>query len=165
MSWIVQIGAVAVLNLRTIPQRLGSSAVAVVGIAGVVVVFVAVLSMAEGLLAAMRSAGAPDRALVMRSGATDEMTSGLDGSQTDVIRQAPGVLRDGTRALASAELFVLIDLPKRSTATPANVPMRGIVPTTLQVRDEARIVEGRMLRFGTYEVVAGRAATRQFAGL
>ena len=165
MSWIVQIGAVAVLNLRTIPQRLGSSAVAVVGIAGVVVVFVAVLSMAEGLLAAMRSAGAPDRALVMRSGATDEMTSGLDGSQTDVIRQAPGVLRDGTRALASAELFVLIDLPKRSTATPANVPMRGIEPTTLQVRDEARIVEGRMLRFGTYEVVAGRAATRQFAGL
>ena len=60
---------------------------------------------------------------------------------------------------------MLIDLPKKSTGTPANVPMRGIEPTTFQVRDEAKIVEGRMLRFGTNEVVVGRAATRQFAGL
>jgi putative ABC transport system permease protein len=165
MSWLTQIGAVTALNLRTIPQRLGSSAVAIVGIAGVVVVFVAVLSMAEGLLAAMRGAGAPDRALVMRNGASDEMTSGLGGAQVDVIKQAPGIRRDGQRALASAELFVVVDVPKRSTGTPANVPMRGIEPTTFQVRGEARIVEGRMLQFGTNEIIAGRAATRQFDGL
>ena len=160
-----QIVAVTFLNLRTIPQRLGSSVVAVVGIAGVVVVFVSVLSMAEGLLAAMRGAGSPDRALVMRSGASDEMTSGLGGPQTDIIKQAPGIVREGTRVLASAELFVVIDVPKRTTGTPANVPMRGIEPATFQVRNEARIVDGRMFEFGTNEIIVGRAAQRQFAGL
>jgi putative ABC transport system permease protein len=165
MSWLTQVAAVTSLNLRTLPRRLGSSAVAVVGIAGVVVVFVAVLSMAEGFRAAMAGAGAPDRAVVMRSGGDDEMTSVLSGTQVDLIRQAPGVWRDGPRRLASAELFVIVDLPKRSTMTAANVPIRGIEPITPDVRDEARIVEGRMLRFGTREIVAGRAATRQFAGL
>ncbi len=165
MSWIAQVGAVALLSLRTIPRRLGSSAVAVIGIAGVVIVFVAVLSMAEGFSAAMRSAGAPDRALVMRSGADTEMTSGLGGPEVDIIKQAPGIRRENQRALASAELFVLIDLPKRSTGTPANVPMRGIEPDTLRVRDEARLVQGRMLQFGTNEIIAGRAAVRQFDGL
>jgi putative ABC transport system permease protein len=165
MSWLTQIGAVTALNFRTLPQRLGSSAVAVVGIAGVVIVFVAVLSMAEGFFAAMEGAGDPERALVMRGGADDEMTSGLGGPEVDVIRQAPGLRREDGRPLASAELFVVVDLPKRSTNTPANVPMRGIEPVTPEVRAEARLVEGRMLRFGTQEIVAGRAASRQFAGL
>lgn len=165
MSWLTQIGAVTLLNLRTIPQRLGSSTVAVVGIAGVVIVLVGVLSMAQGFFNAMRSAGSPDRALVMRSGADDEMTSGLSGEQTDIIKQAPGILRDGQRAIASAELFVIIDIPKKTTLTPANVPMRGIEPASVQVRNESKMVEGRMLKFGTNEVVVGRAASRQFDGL
>jgi putative ABC transport system permease protein len=165
MSFLAQIVAVTWLNLRTIPQRLGSSAVAVVGIAGVVIVFVAVLSMAQGFFAAMTSAGAPDRALIMRSGADDEMTSGITGPEADIIKQAPGIRRDGTRALAAAELFVLIDLPKKSTGTPANVPMRGVEPESFPVRDEAHLIEGRMPRFGTNEVVAGRAAARQFTGI
>jgi putative ABC transport system permease protein len=165
MSWLTQVGTVTLLSLKTIPRRAGSSAVAIIGIAGVVIVFVAVLSMAQGFFNTMQSAGAPDRALVMRSGADDEMTSGLTGPQADIVKQAPGLSRDGQRAIASAELFVIIDLPKRSTHTEANVPMRGIEPVTLDVRREARIVEGRMLTFGTNEIVAGRAASRQFEGL
>ena len=165
MSWLTQIGAVTLLNLRTIPQRIGSSIVAVIGIAGVVIVFVAVLSMAEGFFSAMRSAGSPDRALVMRTGADDEMTSVVGGAEADIVKQAPGIRREGQKALASSELFVVIDLPKRSTLTSANVPMRGIEPATFQVRGEARLIEGRLLRFGTNEIIAGRAAARQFAGL
>jgi putative ABC transport system permease protein len=160
-----QIVTVTLLNLRTLPQRLGSSAVAVIGIAGVVIVFVAVLSMAEGFFAAMAGAGRADRALVMRAGSDDEMTSVIGGPEVDVIKQAPGVLREGSTPLASSELYVLIDLPKRSTMTPANVPMRGVEPATMSVRNEASIVEGRMLQFGTNEIVAGRAAVRQFVGL
>src|SRR3977135_3924386 len=149
MSWLSQIVTVTLLNLKTIPRRLGSSTVAIIGIAGVVIVFVAVLSMAQGFFNAMHSAGAPDRALVLRTGADDEMTSGLSGPQTDIVKQAPGTFRDGKRARAPAGLFVIIDLPKRSTHTEANVPMRGIEPTTMEVRREAKIVAGRMLRFGT----------------
>lgn len=164
-NWISQTLAVTALNLRTIPQRLSSSGVAIVGIAGVVIVLVSVLSIAAGFTAAMRDSGSESRALIMRSGADSEMTSGLGGPEVDVIKQAPGMRRNGQTALASAELYVIIDLPKISTNTPANVPMRGVDQTALLVRDEVKVVEGRMLEFGTNEVVVGRGANVQFAGL
>jgi putative ABC transport system permease protein len=164
-AWIRQTLTVSALNLRTIPQRLSSSGVAIVGIAGVVVVFVSVLSIAAGFSAAMTGSGSPSRALVMRSGADSEMTSGLGGPEVDVIKQAPGLRRNGQSPLSSAELFVIVDLPKKSTGTSANVPMRGIEPMTMQVRDEASIIEGRMFQFGTNEVIAGRGAAMQFSGL
>ena len=164
-NWIAQTVAVTALNLRTIPQRLASSAVAIVGIAGVVIVLVSVLSIAAGFTAAMRDSGSPSRALVMRSGADSEMTSGLAGPEVDIIKQAPGLRRGDQAALASAELYVIIDLPKKSTGTAANVPMRGVEPAALTVRDEVSIVEGRALQFGTNEVIVGRGATGQFAGL
>ena len=165
LRWIAQTIAVTSLSLRMIPQRLGSSLVAIVGIAGVVIVFVAVLSIGEGFRAAMTVAGSPSRALVMRSGADSEMVSGISGAEADVIRQAPGVLRNGNVPIVSAGLYVLVDLNKRSTNTAANVPLRGIEPTALAVHDEVKIVEGRMFRFGTNEAIVGRAAGRQFAGV
>ncbi|GMV23203.1 MAG: hypothetical protein AMXMBFR57_31520 [Acidimicrobiia bacterium] len=166
MQWISQTIAVTLLNLRTVPQRLSSSGVAIVGIAGVVVVFVSVLSIAAGFTAAMQGTGSDARALVMRSGADSEMTSGIGGEEASVIKSAPGLQRDAQGvALASSELYVIIDLPKISTNTPANVPMRGIEPVTMAVRDETSIVEGRMLQFGTNEVVVGRGASGQFVGL
>ena len=166
MSFITQIFSVAWLSIRTIRERLGSSAVAVVGIAGVVIVFVAVLSIAEGFSRTMMTAGAPDRAIVMRGGADDEMTSGLGGDSMEIMKQAPGLKRDGQTPLFSPELYVMVDLPKRSTMTSANVPLRGITPITPSVRYDAHILPGgRMLTFGTIEIVAGRAAVGQFAGL
>jgi putative ABC transport system permease protein len=165
VNWIRQTIAVTALNLRTIPQRLGSSLVAIVGIAGVVVVFVSVLSIAAGFTAAMRDSGSPSRVIVMRTGADSEMTSVLGRPEVDVIKQAPGIRRDEQTGFASAELYVIIDLPKKSTNTAANVPMRGIEPTSLQVRDDVTLVEGRMLQFGTNEVIVGRGANSQFAGL
>ena len=166
MGWLRQTLAVLALNLRTIPARLSSSGVAIIGIAGVVVVFVSVLSIAAGFSAAMQGSGSPSRALVMRSGADSEMTSGIGGAESDIIRQAPGIRRDGPTPLASAELYVIIDLPKRATPdAPANVPLRGIEPTGITVRDEVSIVEGRMLEFGTTEVIVGRGASGQFVNL
>ena len=165
LNWISQTIAVTALNLRTIPRRLGSSGVAIIGIAGVVIVLVSVLSIAAGFSAAMQQSGSPSRAIVMRSGADSEMTSGLSGTEVDVIKQAPGLRRDGQTAIASAELYVIIDIPKLSTNTSANVPMRGIEQTAMSVRGEASIVEGRMFEFGTNEIVVGRGASGQFAGL
>jgi putative ABC transport system permease protein len=166
MRWLRQTLAVTLLNLRTVPGRLGSSAVAIVGIAGVVVVFVSVLSIAAGFTAAMQQSGSPDRALVMRTGADSEMTSGLSGPDVDLIKQAPGIARQGQAPLASGELYVIIDLPKKSTPeSGSNVPMRGIEPLGMQVRDEVSLIEGRMLQFGTNEVVVGRGAHAQFVNL
>ena len=166
MQWIAQTLAVLALNIRTIPARLSSSGVAIIGIAGVVVVFVSVLSIAAGFQAAMQGSGSPDRALVLRSGADSEMTSGLSGADVDVIKQAPGIRRDGKAALAAAELMVIIDLPKLVTPdAPANVPVRGISAESIPMRTEFSMVEGRMFEFGTNEVIAGRAASGQFVNL
>ena len=164
-TWFSQTLAVIALGIRTIPRRLRTSLVAVTGIAGVVIVLVAVLSIGEGFRAAMTDAGSPAHALVMRSGADSEMTSGLGGPETDVIKQAPGLARDAGRPVASAELYVIVDLPKRSTGTTANVPLRGIEPAGMQVRDTVKIAEGRMMQFGTNEAIVGRGVVRQFSGV
>jgi putative ABC transport system permease protein len=165
VNFLKQTLAVTLVNLRTIPQRLGSSGVAIIGIAGVVIVLVSVLSIAQGFAAAMAASGSPVRALVMRSGADSEMTSGLSGPEVDIIKQAPGLRRDGQTSLASAELYVIIDIPKISTGTSANVPMRGIEPPGTTLREEFSIAEGRMFNFGTNEVIVGRGATVNFKGL
>lgn len=164
-NWFSQILAVTFFNLRTMPQRRGSVLAAMVGIAGVAAVFVGVLSIAEGLQNAMRSSGSPEVALVLRSGADSEMTSGLGRDETRVVADAPGVARVDGEALASAELFVIINLPKRSTGTDANVPMRGVGDAAYAVRGTVEIVEGRRFEPGRNEVVVGAGAARAFEGL
>jgi putative ABC transport system permease protein len=160
-----QIVAITGVNLKSIRERAGSSAVAIVGIAGVVVVFVSVLSIAEGFRAAMAKAGDPQRIIVMRSGSDTEMTSGLSGEDARLIMDTPGILKGPNGPLASAELFVIVNHPLARSGTDANVPLRGVSPNVLQVRPEVKIVEGRMFETGRNEIVVGRAASRQFANL
>ncbi len=165
MRFPAQVLTMIGLTLRTVPQRAGSSLVAVTGVAGVVVVFVAVLSIAEGFQAALAGAGSPDTAIVMRGGSDTELSSGLPLESTRIIKDGPGVRRSADGVVASAELFVVVDVPKRSTGTPANVPLRGVEPAAFGVRDEVRIVEGRTFRPGTNEIIVGRSAAAQFAGI
>ena len=165
INWLSQIAAVTRFSLRTIPERLGSAATAVFGIAGVVAVFVGVLSIAQGIRQTMVTAVAPDSAIVLRSGADSEMMSGLGREATRIISEAPGVARDADGPLSSAELFVILNIPKRDTGTDANVPLRGVERAAPRVRDDFRIVEGRMFEWGRNEVIAGRAAAGEFAGL
>ena len=160
-----QIIAVSAVNLRSIRQRLGSSAVAITGIAGVVVVFLGVLSIAEGFRAAMASVGDPQTVIVMRAGSDTEMTSGLSGDTATLIMDTPGIARDERGAIASPELFVIVGHPTKKDPSDANVPLRGVSSAALKVRPEVKIVEGRMFTEGTNEIVVGRAASRQFANL
>lgn len=165
MSWFRQVVAVTGFNLRGLRGRLGSSAVAVVGFAGVVAVFVAVLSIAAGFGRAMEGGGSDDTAIVLRAGSDSEMSSGFDLEQTRIVAQAPGVATGPEGPAASAELFVVVDVPKRSTGTSANVPLRGVGPAAFAVRPEVEVVEGRRFREGFQEVIVGRAAAGQFQGL
>ena len=165
MRFFVQLGAVLGLVMRSLPQRTASSAIAVVGVTGVVLVFVAVLSVAEGFRAAMVGAGSPEIALVMRGGSDSELSSSLDLDTVRVVSDTPGVRRSGGRALASAELFVVVDVVKSGTGTPANVPLRGVGPAAFEVRGDLDLVSGRRFRPGTTEVIVGRAAAAQFEGL
>lgn len=165
MNAISQIVTVTLVTLKSIPQRLGSSIVAVIGVAGVVIVFTSVLSIAEGFRATMSEKGDPRRVMILRSGSDTEMTSGLGGDDVRTIMDAPGIERTTEGPLASPELFVIVGHPLRRSGTDANVPLRGLSAAGLKVRPEVRIVEGRMFQTGTNEIIVGRAATLQYSGL
>lgn len=165
INWLSQIASITAANLKTLPERRGTAIAAAVGIAGVVAVLVGVLSIAEGFRRAMTVSGSPDVALVLRSGADSEMTSGLGRDQTRLIADAPGVARNTAGPLASAELFVIINLPKRSTGTDANIPLRGISPAAYDVRGNIVLTAGRRFAPGRNEVIVGAGAARQFSGL
>jgi putative ABC transport system permease protein len=165
VNWLGQIAALTSFNLRTLGQRVGSSASAIFGIAGVVGVLIGVLSIAEGFRRAMTVSGKADTAVVMRSGSDTEMSSILAGDEARVVADVEGIARTNGVALASSELFVVINLPKRSTGTDANVPLRGVERPAFDVRGDFEIVQGRLFEWGKNEVVAGVGAASEFAGL
>jgi hypothetical protein len=123
------------------------------------------LSIAQGFRRAVTSTGRDDIAIVLRDGANNEMSSGLGREEVRVIKDAPGVARENENAVASSELFVIIDVPKRSSGTDANVPFRGVEALASAVRGNVKIIQGRMFEPGRNEVIAGVAAAREFAGL
>src|SRR6266446_1880895 len=165
INWLSQVLSVAKFGVLSIPQRLGSVAAALFGIAGVVGVLVSVLSMAVGFKRTMLASAAPNSAIVLRSGADDEMSSGFAQEESRLIADAPGLARGTEGPLASAELFVIINLPKRSSGTDANVPLRGVEQAAFHVRDKLKIVQGREFKGGKNEVVVGVGAAQEFLGL
>jgi putative ABC transport system permease protein len=165
LNWLSQIVSVTRFGLQTLPERKGASTVAIVGIAGVVIVMVGVLSIAHGIVRMMAQSATPENVIVMRSGSTSEMMSGLGGDQAKVIAEAPGIIQGADGPLASSELFVIINLPKRTTGTDANVPLRGVVPAAFKTRDRFEIVEGRLFEQGLNELIVGVGALREFEGL
>jgi len=164
-NWISQVVSVTGFSIRSLPQRMGSSVAALLGIAGVVAVMVGVLSIAQGVLKTMQSSAGDNNAIVLRSGADSEMMSGLAGDDTRIIAEAPGIARDANGAIASPELFVIINLPMLSTGTDANVPLRGVQASAMTVRDGFTLIEGRMFEWGLNEVIVGKGARDQYSGL
>lgn len=164
-NWLSQIVSITRFGLMSMPQRRGAVAATLIGTAGVVTVLVGVLSIATGFRRAMANSGSPAAAIVLRSGSDSEMVSGFGRAETRVIADAPGLARNEQGPLASAELFVIINLPKRSTGTDANVPLRGVEGAAVHVRDGLKITAGRMFEWGKNEVIAGTGAAREFAGL
>ncbi|HEX7034417.1 MAG TPA: ABC transporter permease [Pseudomonadales bacterium] len=154
-----QIAEITLMNLRNVGSRLGSSSVIVVGIGGVVAVLVALLALGTGFRSALERTGDPHRAVVLRGGSTGELSSGLTTEDRNIVASLPGV------ALASGELFLIADLPKRSNQSVANLVVRGVTPEAFRIRPELTIVEGRNFTPGRGEVIVGRGAAAEFEGL
>src|SRR5262249_42934977 len=141
---LLQVVAITAMNVRNVPRRLGASLVVVVGIAGVVGVLVAVLAMSTGFRHTLASTGRPGRVIMLRAGADSELASGIGRDQATLLAALPAIARDAEgRPLASAELMVMVDLPRRGETEPNNVPFRGVAPAAFAIRDELVLVEGR----------------------
>jgi putative ABC transport system permease protein len=166
MSTWTQVREITLMNLRSIPERLGPSLVIVVGIAGVVGVLVALLSMSSGLDETLGSGGRTDQVVITRGGSNGELASFLAIGSATLIKQDPGIARadDGT-PLASSELIVITEVPRPGQRTGANVTLRGVEPVGLALRDGFRIVRGRLFRPGVQELIVGAGAAAQFSGL
>lgn len=155
-----------VYNLRSVRERWTSSLVAVIGIAGAVGVFIAMLALARGFQATLVSSGQPDNVIVEQAGADTEMTSALDLDAVHMIENAPHIRRQGSDALISPEVVVVANLPLRGTeGADANVEVRGVATRVLAVRDNVHIVQGRFFTPGLYEIVVGKHATLAYRGL
>lgn len=166
MSSFRQVREIVWMNLRSIPSRAGASTVIVVGIAGVVAVLVAMLSMSVGLRKTLSGTGALDRAVVLRAGSQGELASFLDRATTTLVRQDPSIARDPQGLpMASAELMVITEVPRKGQKQGTNVTLRGIEPAGFALRPELVIVAGRRPRPGIRELVVGKSAQKQFDGL
>jgi putative ABC transport system permease protein len=155
-----------IYNFRSVKARWSSAIVAVVGIAGTVGVFVAMLSLARGFKATLVSSGSEDNAIIMRAGATSEMTGGVTIDTVKIIQDKPGIAKgaDGS-PLVTPEVVLVAPIPLISTGTDANVEIRGVSKNVLEIRRNVKIVEGRMFSPGLNEIVVGKNANASYAGL
>src|SRR6266853_1766027 len=137
-----------VYNLRSVKARWTSALVAVLGIAGTVGVFIAMLSLARGFKATLVASGSNDNAIVMRAGATSEMMSGIPLEHIKIMQDAPGVARGDAGPLVTSEVVVVAPFPLRSTGTDANVQVRGVSANVLTIRKNTKVAQGRMFDSG-----------------
>ena len=158
--------AITGINVRSIPQRWAPSLVIVIGLAGVVAVFTALLAMATGFESTLKAAGRADVAIIMRGGSDSEINSGLGRDDADLIKQAPGVRAgaDG-KPIGSAEMMIIAELLRGDSAKDAaNITVRGVEQDAFVLRPQLKIVEGRNFTTGLRELIVGRGVASQFKG-
>jgi putative ABC transport system permease protein len=161
-----QAWSVTQVGIATIPQRLGASSVIIIGIAGVVGVLVALLAMGEGFRQTLAQTGDAETAIVMRGGATAELSSGVSRDDATLIEQLPGILKDAQgKPIASPELVVVANIPKKGTATDANVEIRGVGEQAFALRPNVKVISGRKFGAGLRELIVGKGALAQFSGI
>ena len=154
-----------VYNFRSVTARWTSSIVAVLGIAGTVGVFVAMLSLARGFRATLVASGSEDNAIVLRAGATSEMMSGIKLEDIKILQDAPGVARALDAPLVTSEVVVVAPFPLRAAGTDANAQIRGVSANVLTIRRDVKIVQGRMFQPGLAELIVGKNASSSYSGL
>lgn len=161
-----QTAAVTAMNLRAIPQRLGTSSVIVIGIAGVVAVLVSVLAMALGFQKTVSNTGRADRAIVLRGGSQAEINSSISRDSALTVLDAPGLKQDPSgKPIGSAEIVTIVNLPRLSDGSDSNVTLRGVGPQAFALRPELKVTEGRIFQPAVRELIVGKSAAKQFRGL
>lgn len=154
-----------IYNVRSVKARWASAIVAVLGIAGTVGVFIAMLSLARGFKATLVASGSPGNALVLRAGSPSEMMGGVTLDTVKIIQDAPGIARGASGPLVTQEVVGVVPFPLVSTGTDANVQVRGVSPNVLGIRNFVKITQGRMFEAGLSELIVGKNSSKTYTGL
>ncbi len=153
-------------SLRNLWARRLTTALTAGGMALVVFVFAAVLMLDQGLKEALVDTGQPDNVVVIRKGSETEVQSVIERSQAALVESLPQIARGaGGLPLVSRETVVLITLAKLDGNKPANVIIRGVGPAGAALRPQLRVVEGRMFRPGSSEILVGSSIAQRFRGM
>jgi putative ABC transport system permease protein len=152
-------------SFRNLWTRRLTTILTAAGMALVVFVFASVLMLAEGLQKTLIETGSYDNVIVIRKGSQSEMQSGIDRTQAGIVETEPGIAteQNGPPLLAK-ELVVIINLPKRGSNKLSNITIRGIGESSLALRPQVKLVEGRMPRPGSSEIIAGLSVAKRFKG-
>ena len=152
-------------SFRNLLTRRLTTTLTASGMALVVFVFATILMLAEGLRKTLVDTGSYDNVIVIRRASTTEVQSGIDRYQASIVETQPEIaIGQNGRRLAAKELMVIINLPKRGSEKPSNVTIRGINEQSPFLRPQVELIEGRMPKTGSYEVIAGENITRRFRG-
>jgi putative ABC transport system permease protein len=160
-----QIGAVTGMNLRNVPVRWSSSLVAVLGVGGVTLVLVALLSISAGFRVALEGSGSDDVAIIMRAGSNNELSGGFGSDTVTVVGDAPGIAKAEGKPILSPELYVLVDGKMKGKEASTNLPLRGVSPMAGKVRKNFKLEQGRMFKEGTNEIIVGDGVVKNYDGL
>ena len=151
-------------NLRNLVVRKTTTVITALGIALTVAVLLAVLALVNGLRTAFQSSGDPLQILVMRKGATAELSSAVTREVFQDLKSMAGIAREGDEPRASLEMVTVINLPSVDSPTGMNVTLRGILPVGIKMRDDLKLQDGRWFQAGQREVVVGKSIAKRYPG-
>ncbi len=152
-------------SFRNLWTRRLTTTLTVAGMALVVFVFASVLMMAEGLRKTLVETGSYDNVVILRKGSSSEVMSGIDRLAASVVETQPEIAigANGRRLLAK-EVLILVNLTRRESGKPALIQVRGIGEASLALRPQVRLIQGRLPRSGSLEIIAGSSIARRFQG-
>jgi len=153
-------------NFRNLWTRRLTTLLTVSGMALVVFVFASILMLAEGLRKTLVETGSYDNVVILRKGSNSEVVSGVGRQSASIVETLPEIAigPKGQRLLAK-ELVVLIALTKKGSNSPSNVILRGVEEDSILLRPTVRLVEGRLPRVGSPEIITGSSIARRFKGI
>lgn len=152
-------------NLRNLVVRRVNTLMTIGTVALVVAVFVALMALANGLNSALIATGAPENIIVIREGSQVEMQSFVTKEAFQIIQSLPGIARDSQgKPMASGEIAVIVNLPRRVNGESSNVTLRGVSEIGLAMRPQVKIVEGRMFNTDVGEAIVSRKIADRFSG-
>jgi putative ABC transport system permease protein len=159
-----QSAAIIKINILSIKNRLGLSLSTIFSVALVVGILLCFLAMSKGFEKTLEGSGLDDVAVILRSGSMSELNSTITLEQARLITSGPGFMQLDGQPLISRELYIVVDAIKKSSNTPANIPLRGIDNLGPKIRENISIISGRMFTPGTNEIVVGKSLLSTFKG-